>query len=98
MVFLADFGNGSGAASRSDQNNLKNTSGALKSGLSSGGSVSNSLGVFNNSSDIWMWFTNDVKNSLDTTQNNRSLKSSNEDEIIDFYHQYKNDAISQLGD
>lgn len=91
-------GNGSGAASRSDQNNLKNTSGALKSGLSSGGSVSNSLGVFNNSSDIWMWFTNDVKNSLDTTQNNRSLKSSNEDEIIDFYHQYKNDAISQLGD
>ena len=91
-------GNGSGAASRSDQNNLKNTSGALKSGLSSGGSVSNSFGVFNNSSDIWMWFTNDVKNSLDTTQNNRSLKSSNEDEIIDFYHQYKNDAISQLGD
>lgn len=68
---IQDFtGSGSGAASKSDKNNLKSTSNALKSGLSSGGSVDNSLDVFNNNSSIWEWFTQPVSDSLDSTFNN----------------------------
>lgn len=68
---LQEFtGSGSGSASRSDKTKLKNTSSTIKTGLSSGGSVDNSLSVFDNSSSIWDWFTQPVADSLDSTSTN----------------------------
>lgn len=67
---LQDFtGSGSGAATKSDKNKLKSTSGALKSGLDSGGSIDNSLDAFNTSNSLWDWFTQPVQDSLDTVSN-----------------------------
>lgn len=78
---IDDFtGSGSAAASGSDATSLKNISGSLKSGLDSGGSISGALGVFNDSSDLWKWFSQDNYNDI----NGQPTRS--DDGIIDFYN------------
>lgn len=68
---ILDFtGAGSGAASKSDKNNLKSTSSALKSGLSSGGSVDDSISVLSSDSSAWEWFSQPIADSLDSTSEN----------------------------
>ena len=88
---IDDFtGSGSAASSTSDLGNLKSTSGAFKSGLSTSRSASDALSVFSSSSELWSWFSINTLNDLDHTSqyNTRNmLKSgSNEDQIIDFYN------------
>lgn len=80
---ISDFtGSGSAAASGSDATNMKNVSGAIKSGLDSGGSVSNALGVFNTSGGLWDWFSQSNYDEINGTQ----TRSRESEEYIDFYN------------
>lgn len=92
---LSDFtGSGSAAAKGSDLSSLKGISGSFTSGLSSGGTISQATSVFSSNSELWGWFTQNTKNSLDNSsqflQNNSNLRllSNNHDtsqEIVNMY-------------
>ena len=60
---LNDFtGSGSASAGVSDISGAKNVSSSLKSGLNSGGSISDSLTVFSPANAFWGWFSQDNAN------------------------------------
>lgn len=94
---LDDFtGSGSAAAKKSDVSSAKDISNSLRSGLNSGGSMSDALSVLSPASSFWGWFSQDNANYFIvlTPSNNRSLRntSSNEGFIIDIPdYQYMND-------
>lgn len=63
---LTDFtGSGSASASGSDRNGVKFVQNNLKSGLNTGGSVSDGLGAFSSTSAFWGWFSTDNKSYFD---------------------------------
>lgn len=65
---IADFtGSGTGAATTANKNDIKSISSTVKSGLNTGGSASNALGVFTFSGSNWDWFTSTTLHNLDTS-------------------------------
>ena len=62
-------GSGSASASGSDYGNIASGLSDLKGAFSGGGSSSNAFNVLGGDSDAWDWFSSEVQNDLDTTQN-----------------------------
>lgn len=92
---ITDFtGSGNAAASTSDTTNMKNVSGAIKSGLDSGGSVNGALGVFNTSGGLWDWFSQSNYDEINGPQ----TRSRGSDEYIDFYSINRAELEELLGE
>lgn len=99
---ISEFtGSGSAAASTSDLGSAKDVSGALKSGLNSGGSVNNAMSVFDSQSNFWGWFSQEnynLINNLSGSGQRRLLKSvSVEPVVLDFYTDNWNELQNSLG-
>lgn len=74
---VSDFtGSGSAAAKASDAASAKDISSAVSSGLNSGGSVNNSLSVFNPSGGFWGWFSQENSDLINTLSSQNRLRSS----------------------
>lgn len=72
---------GSGAASTNDIGAVSDLSAGYKENFSSDASVSGIFDLFN--SDHMGWFSNETKNQLDTTSNQRSKSSTSETPLLD---------------
>lgn len=74
---IEDFtGSGSAAAKASDATSAKDISSAVSSGLNSGGSINNSLTVFNSNSGFWGWFSQENSVLINTLSSQNRFRSS----------------------
>lgn len=100
---LDDFtGSGSGATKGSDVSSMKNISGSIQNGLSSGVPVSGATGAFDSNSGFWGWFSQENSNNINSPypvpvlNNQRSdKKSASSDDIIDFLSP-KNEELKRV--
>lgn len=100
---LDDFtGNGTGATKGSDVSSMKNISGSIQNGLSSGVPVSGATGAFDSNSGFWGWFSQENSNNINSPypvpvlNNQRSdKKSASSDDIIDFLSP-KNEELKRI--
>lgn len=82
---LDDFtGSGSAAAKKSDVSSAKDISNSLRSGLNSGGSMSDALSVLSPASGFWGWFSQDNASYFTYIYNDPATDSHN-DIYIDYY-------------
>lgn len=86
-------GSGSAAASLDDVSSVSEVSSTVSSGLSSGGSISNALGVFNPISNFWGWFSQENYNLI----NGIPVRVRSNDGFIDFYSDNQLQLQSILG-
>ena len=100
---IEDFtGNGAAASTSSDKNGLKSVTGNVKSGLNTGGSIGNALGIFDSSNSLWQFFTTTTQNNVNPNNRNsdsltRSISNSESDDVIDFLTERDADYFRRLG-
>lgn len=86
---LSNFtGSGSASASTADFTGVKESVSALKTSLSGGASYTQAFNILRGDSNGWMWFSNEVAESMDTTGNgNTRLRSvSDSTPYLDSYY------------
>lgn len=93
-------GNGSAAAKTSDTGSMKNMSGSIQSGLSTGASAGNAASVFSNQT-FWSWFTqqnsDQINNPYPAPVVNMNNRKSSGDEIVDFMSGHDQELSDLLG-
>lgn len=89
-------GNGSAAAKVSDSTAMKNMSGSVQSGLSTGASASNATSVFSNTT-FWSWFTQATSNGINNAYPAPTVSQSRDgDQVVDFLSRNENDLHDLL--
>lgn len=89
-------GNGSAAAKVSDSTAMKNMSGSVQSGLSTGASASNATSVFSNTT-FWSWFTQATSNGINNAYPAPTVTQTRDgDQVVDFLSRNENDLHDLL--
>lgn len=93
-------GNGSAAAKTSDTGSMKNMSGSIQSGLSTGASAGNATSVFSDTT-FWSWFTQEnsdqINNPYPAPVVNMNNRKSSGDDIVDFMSDHDQELSDILG-